>query len=131
MIFVDLVPHELLTAKGILLVFKAETANRRVPLYKVKQHSGWLVSRKGLGAKRPQRRRARRNGCFRRLEKGPLFLFFSTILLVEEFFCTFSKFFSGTCPLVHTVRRAKKANESRNKRGIEVFLCLLHPQTKL
>lgn len=40
MIFVDLVPHELLTAKGILLVFKAETANRGVPLYKVKQHSG-------------------------------------------------------------------------------------------
>ena len=96
MIFVDLVPHELLTAKGILLVFKAETANRRVPLYKVKQHSGWLVSR-----------------------KGPLFLFFSTILLVEEFFCIFSKFFSGTCSLVQTVRRAKKANESRNKRGTE------------
>ena len=47
MIFVDLVPHELLTAKGILLVFKAETANRGVSLYKVKQHSGWLVSRNG------------------------------------------------------------------------------------
>ena len=52
-------------------------------------------------------------------EKGPLFLFFSTILLIEEFFCIFSKFFSGTCPLVQTVRRAKKANESRNKRGTE------------